>query len=264
LYNNVLYYTKGSGSNGVNTVYFVDTTGTACPNGTGLPKPAAQAADLLGPHLQHERRGARPDGLNPGLTPATCASSRASRPRSGEERHRRERYPFGLWFANPTRCTWPMRAPATTPTPATNTYTAAAASTTAGLQKWVYDPAARQWKLAYTLQTGLNLGTPYNVAGYPTGDNGPGGTGLPWAPATDGLRNLTGQVNPNGTVSIWAVTSTVSGGGDQGADPNQLVRSPTCSRRLVSFRGGGRKLWPSPWTVSTRLWAPNLCTRNKI
>jgi hypothetical protein len=33
----VLYFTKGSGSNGVNTVYFLDTTGKACPNGTGLP-----------------------------------------------------------------------------------------------------------------------------------------------------------------------------------------------------------------------------------
>ena len=41
--------------------------------------------------------------------------------------------------------------------------------------------------------------------------------------ATDGLRNITGQVNPNGTVTIWAETSTVSGGGDQGADPNKLV-----------------------------------------
>jgi hypothetical protein len=30
-------------------------------------------------------------------------------------------------------------------------------------------------------------------------------------------------VNADGTVSIWAVTSTVSGGGDQGADPNQLM-----------------------------------------
>ena len=37
VFNNVLYYTKGSGSNGVNTVYFVDTTGKACPNGVGLP-----------------------------------------------------------------------------------------------------------------------------------------------------------------------------------------------------------------------------------
>ena len=31
VYNNVVYYTKGSGSNGINTVYFVDTSGTACP-----------------------------------------------------------------------------------------------------------------------------------------------------------------------------------------------------------------------------------------
>jgi hypothetical protein len=59
------------------------------------------------------------------------------------------------------------------------------------------------------------------VPGYPAGDNA--ATGLPWAPATDGLRNITGQVNANGTVTIYAVTSTVSGGGDQGADPNKLV-----------------------------------------
>jgi hypothetical protein len=30
-------------------------------------------------------------------------------------------------------------------------------------------------------------------------------------------------VNYDGTVTIWAITSTVSGNGDQGADPNQLV-----------------------------------------
>src|SRR5690348_18201311 len=41
IYNNVLYYTKGSGGNGVNTIYFLDTTGTACPSGTGLPVPGA-------------------------------------------------------------------------------------------------------------------------------------------------------------------------------------------------------------------------------
>ena len=42
--NNVVYTTKGSGSNGINTVYFIDTTGfdangkpLACPNGVGLP-----------------------------------------------------------------------------------------------------------------------------------------------------------------------------------------------------------------------------------
>src|SRR6201996_6958287 len=44
IFNNVVYYTKGSGSNGVNTVYFVDTTGTVCTdtNGVGLPAPGAK------------------------------------------------------------------------------------------------------------------------------------------------------------------------------------------------------------------------------
>ena len=41
IFNNVAYYTKGSGGNGVNTVYFVDTTGKACPSGVGLPEPGA-------------------------------------------------------------------------------------------------------------------------------------------------------------------------------------------------------------------------------
>jgi hypothetical protein len=29
-------------------------------------------------------------------------------------------------------------------------------------------------------------------------------------------------VNGDGTVTVWAITSTVSGNGDQGADPNKL------------------------------------------
>src|ERR1700675_4116002 len=48
-------------------------------------------------------------------------------------------------------------------------------------------------------------------------------TGLRWAPATDGLRNITGVVNGDGTATIYAITSTISGSGDQGADPNRLV-----------------------------------------
>ena len=40
---------------------------------------------------------------------------------------------------------------------------------------------------------------------------------------TDGLRNISGHVNGNGTVTVYATTSTVSGGGDQGADPNKVV-----------------------------------------
>jgi len=82
-------------------------------------------------------------------------------------------------------------------------------------------PGSQTWNLAYTLQNGLNLGVPYSVPRYPTGKNS--STGLPWAPATDGLRNITGTLNKDGTATIYAITSTVSGNGDQGADPNKLV-----------------------------------------
>jgi hypothetical protein len=55
----------------------------------------------------------------------------------------------------------------------------------------------------------LTYSQPYSVANYPAALN----------PATDGCRNLTGRVRENGTVEIFAVTSTVSASGDQGADP---------------------------------------------
>jgi hypothetical protein len=42
-----------------------------------------------------------------------------------------------------------------------------------------------------------------------------------WQPGP--LRVSAGRVNPDGSVTIWAITSTVSGNGDQGADPNKLV-----------------------------------------
>jgi hypothetical protein len=100
-------------------------------------------------------------------------------------------------------------------------YTGAAAQTTAGLQKWIFNPTMKQWNRVYTLKAGLALGTPYTVPGYQTGINS--ATGLPWTPATDGLRNITGRVNSDGTATIYAITSTVSGNGDQGADPNKLV-----------------------------------------
>jgi hypothetical protein len=41
---------------------------------------------------------------------------------------------------------------------------------------------------------------------------------------TIGLRNLTGIVHEDGTVTLWATTSTSSASGDNGADPNKVVR----------------------------------------
>ena len=210
VFNNVVYFSKGSGGNGVNTVYFIDTTGTACPTGVGLP---IEGAALPTTPLSFNPSTVATDGLPSnmcilsGFPTALAAGTVVS-------------YPFGLWFADPH--TLYVADEGDGYASASDLYSHAAAQTTAGLQKWVLDERTKTWNLVYTLQNGLDLGTAYTVSGYPTGDNAGNGN-LPWAPATDGLRNITGTRSDDGTVTIWGVTSTVSGSGDQGADPNRLV-----------------------------------------
>ena len=171
IFNNTIYASKGSGSNGIDTVYQVGTAGTL----PTLPNAAAAPITVL-----------------PGFPTASAKTAGATND-----------YPFGLWFAN-----------------ANTLYVAdegdgvladAAGSKTAGLQKWTLSGGT--WTMAYVLQNGLNLGQPYPIANYPTALN----------PATAGLRNITGIVNSTGTVTIYAVTSTVSTNGDPGADPDKLV-----------------------------------------
>ncbi len=218
---NVLYYTKGSGGNGIDTVYFVDTSGSACPDGSGLPAVGASlpTTSTLSFDANEGTSTKKPD---PGLVPQNMCILKGFPTALASGATDSSDYPFGIWFANPdTLYVADEGAGDNTYSTTSDTYTATAASATAGLQKWVYNATAGEWQLAYTLQKGLNLGQPYAVPDYPTGDNS--ATGLPLAPATAGLRNITGQVNPGGTVTIWAETSTVSGGGDQGADPNKLV-----------------------------------------
>ncbi|SPE42171.1 Glycerophosphoryl diester phosphodiesterase (modular protein) [Candidatus Sulfopaludibacter sp. SbA3] len=169
IFGNTLYVTKGSGSNGFNTVYQVGDKGS-------LPTLANAASAAL--------------TILPGF-PNTLAKA------SGAQ------FPFGLFFANATTLYVADEGDGTTANAAT--------STTAGLQKWILSKGV--WTRAYVLQNGLNLGQPYTVTNYPTALN----------PATDGLRNIAGKVNSDGTVTIWAITSTVSANGDQGADPNKLV-----------------------------------------
>jgi hypothetical protein len=210
VFDNVLYYTKGSGGNGVNTVYFVDTTGKACPNGVGLPTPGAKlptaAIEPVAEALAKEELKPNNMCILKGF-PTELSSSTS--------------FPFGLWFANADTVYVADEGNGENGySEATNEFTEAADQTNAGLQKWVFDPAAGEWRHVYTLNAGLDLGKPYTVPGYPSGDNP--ATGLPWSPATDGLRNLTGHVYGN-RATIYAVTSTVSGDGDQGADPDKLV-----------------------------------------
>lgn len=211
LFNNVVYLTKGSGGNGVNTVYFVDSTGAVCNDANGIGLPSATAT-LPTAGLAYDPSVIQSQGLNPNNMCILKGFPTKLKSKTS--------FPFGIWFANATTLYVADEGNGDN-TYANGFYTNTAAQKTAGLQKWVFDPVSNQWKLAYTLQAGLNLGAPYTVVGYPTGNNA--ATGLPWSPATAGLRNLTGTVNADGTATIYAVTSTVSGSGDQGADPNQVV-----------------------------------------
>ena len=179
--NNTLYVTKGSGGNGINTVYQVGATGALPTQGTA----ASTTISIL-----------------PGFN-TTLAKTATSGPN-----------PFGLWFADP--------ATVYVADEGDGKAVDAASSTFAGLQKWTFDATSGQWKLDYTLQLGLNLGTNYTVSGSVTSANGVVTSGS-YTAATDGLRNLTGKVNADGTVTLYAITSTVSANTDQGADPNELV-----------------------------------------
>jgi hypothetical protein len=235
VYDGVVYFSKGSGGNGVDTVYFADPNGTAITSGgVGLPSNSEtlpSESTWTAPTYTTSDSALGLSTKNPGLAPTNAYVLKGFPTAPAKDATDASYYPFGLWFANPTTLyVADEGAGDNTYDAATNTYSAAAASTTAGLQKWSFNASAGQWQLDYVLQNGLDLGTPYQVAPnrqgdqYPTGLNDTdSGTGLPWTPATDGLRGLTGRVNRNGTVTLWASTSTVSGAGDQGADPNKLV-----------------------------------------
>ena len=212
IFDNVLYYTKGSGGNGINTLYFVDTTGTVCTDTMGVGLPAASASLPTAP-LAFDPNVLQTKGLDPNNMCVLNGFPTALKSKTS--------FPFGIWFANATTVYVADEGNGDNTSFSGGKYTKAAAQTLAGLQKWTFNVNTQQWKRAYTLQAGLNLGVPYTVASYPTGSNP--ATGLPWAPATDGLRNITGVVNGDGTATIYAITSTVSGNGDQGADPNKLV-----------------------------------------
>jgi hypothetical protein len=187
-YNGALYFTKGSGSNGVQTVYTV-TTGPQYP-ATFIPMPTT-----VGPSAGN----VLPTVADAGSLAVQILNgfpTDSSRATGGDYA------PFALFFANPT----------TLYVTDEGTNDATDATVHAGLQKWVLTSGS--WSLVYTLQAGL-IGKSYGPL---AGSDGP------WPQVTTiGLRNLAGRVNGNGTVTLWAVTSTNSTAGDTGADPNQVV-----------------------------------------
>jgi len=176
IFNNVVYFTKGSGGNGINTVYFIDTTGLACPGtGVGLPQ---SGATLPTAGIAYDPSLLKTEGVTPYNMCILKGFPTALKSKTS--------FPFGVWFANSTTLYVADEGNgdntnATASSTNNGTYTNAATQTTAGLQKWVLKSGV--WTRVYTLKAGLNLGTPYTVAGYPTGLNS--ATKLPWAPATD-------------------------------------------------------------------------------
>jgi hypothetical protein len=184
LYNGVLYVTKGSGSNGIDTVYQVGPAGMTAS--TTNPTAAAGQMTVL-PGFSTTLAKATPSAASPVY------------------------HPFGLFFANSTTLYVADEGSGSTADFSTTPYEAG------GLQKWSLNTATNTWSLDYTLKGNL-IGLSYTV-------NGTGSlAGDSLTTEVDGLRNLTGKVNADGTVTLYAVTSTIGSNlGDAGADPNQVV-----------------------------------------
>jgi hypothetical protein len=162
-----LYFTKGSGSNGMDTVYTVGA----------LPTIANAASQTISVAPGFPTDSARSTGGN--FTP------------------------FAVFFANAN----------TMYVTDEGTGSSVDTATHAGLQKWSLVNGS--WQLEYVLTKGLIGTVDGDLFGY---------DGQYPDVTTIGLRNLTGEVNKDGTVTLWATTSTSSASGDNGADPNKVVR----------------------------------------
>jgi hypothetical protein len=161
-----LFFTKGSGSNGIDTVYTV--------NPLPFDGGATSAAITIVPGFPTD--SAKATGGN--FTP------------------------FAVFFANDK----------TMYVSDEGSGNATDAASNAGLEKWSLVKGV--WQLDYVLTRGL-------VGTVDTNLSGPAGQ-YPDV-TTVGLRNLTGAVNSDGTVTLWATTATSSASTDAGADPNKVV-----------------------------------------
>ncbi len=185
--NPTLFLSKGSGGNGDDGIFKVT-------NGSGAGLPTSSTTNTITQMIG---------------TQATNPQTGASSPL----------VPFGFFFANPTTLYVADEGNATVPVldssgnpvldsngqPEVNFVS----DPLAGLQKWVL--INKVWQLEYVLQNGLGLNVPETIAGYP-------------APTTTtGLRNMAGQINGDGTVTIYAITAQTSeiSGGEP--DPTRLV-----------------------------------------
>lgn len=191
LFNGNLYVSKGSGGNGDDGVFQVEN-GTA--NGIPAGGSTNSIVQLVGTQATN---------------PVTGATSPLT--------------PFGFFFADANtlyiadegNSTITTSSPggtvisSATDSSGNTTYTDLVSDPLAGLQKWSL--VGGVWTLDYVLQAGLQLDEPQQVPGYPV------------PTYTTGLRNLTGKVNDDGTVTIYAITAQTSAISGGEPDPTRLV-----------------------------------------
>jgi hypothetical protein len=192
-FNGALYFTKGSGSNGVQTVYTVVNTPQSPAGFVPAPNTGPAAGNVL-PTVANA--GQQAVVILNGFPTDSARASLADGTSGGDFT------PFAMFFANDHTLY------------VTDEGTGNSADAAhAGLEKWILGSNGT-WTLAYTLTGGLIGKVDSNLVGF----DGP----YPDV-TTIGLRNLTGLVNTDGTVTLWAATSTNSTSGDTGADPNRVV-----------------------------------------
>lgn len=185
VFNGTMYVTKGSGSNGVDTVFQVGAAGALNNGGT-----LSNATITILP------------GFN--TTSEKTLEGQASNPKGID-------HPFGLWFANSTTLFVADEGDGTRIGEVDkNGKLVPKITSEAGLQEWTLKSGT--WTKVATFQQGLLDQATYTQ-------------GLPWSVKTDGLRNLTGTTNADGSFTLYATTSTVSDEQthDLGADPNEIV-----------------------------------------
>ena len=171
---------------------------------------------------------------NAGTLPTTSGNSITALPGLTFTAKTSSFHPFGFFFANPNTLYIADEGKPTAPT--TNGPGTITNSTEAGLQKWSFNASTKQWMLDYVMTNGLDLNVLKPVSGYTYTDSS-GKTETVYSAVT-GLRNMTGVVNSDGTVTIYAITGNTSiiSGGEP--DPTSLV-SITDPLSAMSLSTGG-------------------------
>lgn len=167
--NGSLYVSKGSGSNGVNSVYQV----------SGYTTPGTASVSIA-----------------PGFPTSGTGTA-----------------PFGIWLANSSTMYVAYEGGDSI------AGAGGALASMGGITK--YSLVNNSWQADYTITSGL-------AEGFTDGNVAVGADTSATKFYTDGIRNLTGTVNANGTVTLYAVTATLTDSTagknwDQGANPDQIV-----------------------------------------